>query len=149
MAGVEVPPLGFHFQLQMVGSGTSEVDAAFMEISGIEATVDYENVSEGGANNENVRLPKGVSYSNLVLKRGLATSSDLVDWLVASMEGFSFIPQDLQISLLDDKHDVQFCWQFFGALPVKWAVSDFNASSSNVVVETLELNYRYFRQQKP
>ena len=38
-------------------------------------------------------------------------------------------------------------WKVAHAIPRKWSISDLNANENSVVVETLELSYRYFTIQ--
>jgi phage tail-like protein len=32
-------------------------------------------------------------------------------------------------------------WNFYGAIPVKWSVSSFNAMESKIAIETIEFKY--------
>ena len=51
----------------------------------------------------------------------------------------------VQISLLNGEHEPLKTWNVVQAWPKKWAVSDFNAEENSLVIETLDLSYRYFK----
>jgi len=36
-------------------------------------------------------------------------------------------------------------WEVIDAWPKKWSVSDFNAQENSIVVETIDLSYKYFK----
>ena len=38
-------------------------------------------------------------------------------------------------------------WNVAHAIPKKWLISDLNANENSVVIETMELSYRYFSLQ--
>jgi phage tail-like protein len=50
--------------------------------------------------------------------------------------------------MLNEEGDPLFTWNIVHAWPKKWSVSDLNAESSAVAIESLELHYRYFRISK-
>ena len=63
------------------------------------------------------------------------------------MEDFDISPADITISLLNEEHEPLMTWNVVHAWPVKWAVADFNAEESKIVIETIELAYNYFKIQ--
>ena len=73
-------PVAFSFQVRFTGD-TGKEDIAFHEVSGLEAEIELELVTEGGENRFQHKLPKPVKHPNLILKRGVASkSSGLVTW---------------------------------------------------------------------
>ena len=40
-------------------------------------------------------------------------------------------------------------WNLINAYPVKWSVSDLNATANAFVVESMQLSYQYFRLDRP
>jgi phage tail-like protein len=58
---------------------SEETDTRFQEVTGLTATVSTEDVEEGGQNRFVHKLPKGTSYDNLILKRGIIKNSKLVE----------------------------------------------------------------------
>jgi phage tail-like protein len=137
----------FHFSVRMAGkSGTA--DAAFQEASGLGKEMALDEVVSGGENRFKFRLPAGISYSNLVLKRGVARAeSPLVAWVQATLDGGLAKPVqtcNILVNLLDEEGQACMSWTFNKAYPVKWTMSDLKAQESGLLVETMEFAYRYF-----
>lgn len=137
------PPVGFHFLVKFDGL-SEESDTRFQEVTGLTVNVNTEEVEEGGENRFVHKLPKGISYEKIILKRGILKGSKLVEWCRKAVEEFSFEPRHLLISLLNEDHDELFSWSVVRAYPIKWAFSGLNAQSGELLVETIELNYQYF-----
>ena len=72
--------------------------------------------------------------------------SKLIDWFKSAVENLQFKPLDISVSLLDEEHSAISTWKFIQAYPVKWVVSDFNATNNSLVIETIELAYMYFQR---
>jgi phage tail-like protein len=138
------PPVGFHFLVEFSGLEAEEADIRFQSVAGLTVNLDTEDVSEGGENRFKHKLPLRTSYPNLTLKRGVVVGSALITWCRDALENFIFEPKDLTIKLLNEQHEPLQTWNIVHAYPVKWAVDDFNAQESKLVLETLELNYHYF-----
>lgn len=143
------PPVGFHFRVEFSFLSTESKDARFQEISGLAAELGVEEVVEGGENRFAHRLPARATYSNLILKRGLLTDSELIDWCKDAIENFEFKPATVNVTLLNEEHEpLADTFSFINAWPVKWSVSDFRAQDNSIVVETLELSYNYFTRTR-
>lgn len=140
-------PTGFHFKVEF-GANTkaSENDFLFQEVVGLGAEVTTEEVKEGGRNEYSYKLPTGVKYGNLVLKRGFFNDSNITTWCRKAIENFDFDPTDIRIILLNNEHNNLASWSFIRAYPVKWSISDFKAQDNAIVVESLELAYLHFRK---
>jgi phage tail-like protein len=104
-----------------------------------------EEVAEGGENRFTQKLPTRTGYTPLILKRGLAVQSPLTDWVRAALENLDIKPATVIVALLNDRKEPLIAWQFLNAYPLKWSISNFNAETSSVVIETLELYYQYFK----
>ena len=130
------PPLGFHF---LVEFANQKDEYQFQSVSGLSYNLGTEDITEGGENRFVHKLPLRPKYPNLVLKRGLLIDSELIDWCRSSVEDFSYSPTDIIIKLLNEEHEPLITWNVIHAYPVKWAVADFNAEESKIVIETLEL----------
>jgi len=138
------PPVAFHFKVEIGLSNLSANDIRFQEVSGLSRELGVEQVVEGGENRFEHRLPARGTFGNLVLKRGMLNDSAVIDWIENAIENFDFKPSDVLVSLLDEKHNPIAAWSFIAAWPVKWSLGAFDANKNEVVVETLELAYRYF-----
>ncbi len=145
MADAHNIPVGFHFSVDF-GLGEPGSDHRFQEISGIGAEVSTEDLREGGADVA-YKLPTGIKFNNLVLKRGFIVDSLVLDWCRDALELFKFQPSDVEVILLNEKHEPLASWIFIGAWPVKWSVSDFKAQDNSLVIESMELAYRIMRKQ--
>lgn len=149
MAGTterDFPAVGLYFEVSF--GGGSGMQAAFQEVSGMDATVDMESISEAGLNEYVHRVPKKTTYQNLVLKRGLyAKDSAMQSWVKESMQDgmyWSVKPKDVLVTLKDELGNTIMAWNFVKAYPVKWSASGLNAMESAIVVENIELAYSYW-----
>jgi phage tail-like protein len=135
------PPLGFHFKVEF---DNIDGEFEFQSVSGLTVTLETEEIAEGGENRFKHKLPVKTTFPNLVLKRGLLVDSALAEWCRKAVEDFDIKPTDIIISLLNEKHEPLMIWDVVHAYPVKWAMTDFNAEESKMVIETIELAYNYF-----
>jgi phage tail-like protein len=138
------PPVGFHFSVRFSISKT-ENDLRFQSVGGLSVEYETETIKEGGENRFVHSLPVRTKYNDISLKRGLLTDSDVLKWCLEAFENRQFAPADLQISLLNEQHEPLKTWSVVQAWPKKWSVSDFNAEDNSLVIETLDLSYRYFK----
>jgi phage tail-like protein len=138
------PPVSFHFKVEVLGLSAKSHDVRFTEVSGLSVEMETEDVPEGGENRFVQKYPTRARYPELVLKRGLLVDSEVVDWIRTCIEDFSIQPRNIDIKLLNDEHQPLFTWHLVNAYPTKWAVSDLNATSNTVSIETMQLFYQYF-----
>lgn len=150
MSRFQRPLVGYRFEVKFdngLFGGAGE--ASFAEVSGINFEIPVEEVTEGGENRFKHRLPRPVSYQNLVLKRGIIPGgSELALWINSiMMAGIDkIITRTILVSLLDEHMSPQMSWLFNGAYPTKYEVSGLKADSSQISVETIEFTYRYFNR---
>lgn len=138
------PPVGFHFKVEFNGITTKDTDFQFQSVAGLSVDIETEEFSEGGENRFKHKFPVRTKFPNLVLKRGMVTDSNLIDWCRDAIESFLFEPVDLTVKLLNEENEPLVTWNVVHAYPVKWNVSDLSAEESKIVVETIELSYNYF-----
>ncbi|WP_017326313.1 phage tail protein [Synechococcus sp. PCC 7336] len=149
------PALSFFFSVSFRGGGLN-ADTSFQSVTGLSVDMQTETLKEGGENRFEHILPVRTKYSPLVLKRGLIKDSKLIAWASDAILNFDIQPLDLQVQLLHQNPpdpnaqnrqvEPLVTWKVIGAWPKKWSVSEFNAEQSSLVIETLELNYQYFKQ---
>jgi|SRR6478609_7272880 phage tail-like protein len=134
------PLRGFRFLLEIdeITSG------GFMRVKGLSREVKYESYREGGVNEYEHKLLTHVSYPVVVLERGLAID-DLWKWALAASDG-EVQRKTIRIRLQDEANEKRWAWQIEHAVPVRWAVSDLDAQTSAVVMETLELAHHGLRR---
>lgn len=140
------PPAGFHFRVDINLPDVAQEarETRFQEVNGLNKAIDTEEYKEGGENRFAHRLPNPAKYSNIVLKRGMLTSSRVIDWCFNAIDNFIFKTADVNIILLNEEHQPLSTWNVKNAYPVKWSVSDFKAQENSIVVESLELAFQYF-----
>jgi phage tail-like protein len=138
------PPLGFRFGVFFFAGGIvpNPLDILFQRVSGLTATVSTTTVEEGGQNLYTQRLPEKIQYDNLVLERGVVVGSPLVTEFNVAMSLFKFSPSNVLVTLLNEAGIPISAWLFLKAYPVRWSVSDLDATANSVVIETMELAYQ-------
>lgn len=140
-----VPPVGFHFRVEVLGLSPNDSDIRFSDVSGLSTELSTEEVAEGGENRFLQKYPIQTKYTDLVLKRGLLKSSTVTEWIEECIQQLTITPKNIDIMLLDEEHTPLMAWHLVNAYPVKWSVSDFSARNNAIVVETLQLYYQYFK----
>lgn len=117
----------------------------FKEVSGLNFEMETENITEGGVNDMEYKLPKQVKHGNLVLKTALMPVDEkIVKWVKRWFDGDFSKPierKDIIIKLLDQKSKPLRSWTCTNAYPVKWEVDSFESQQNNIVIETIELAY--------
>jgi phage tail-like protein len=140
------PPWSFYYQVKFGISGDTN-DARFQSVSGLSVEYDYESFKEGGENRFEHKLPVRTKYADLVLKRGMLTDSKVIKWFLEAFRDRTFKPTEITVLLMSEKGDIVRTWNVVHAIPKKWLVSDLNANENAIVIETMELTYRYFTTQ--
>ncbi len=136
-------PVSFYFKVTVVGFD-EEDEGSFQDVSGINVSMEMQNVIEGGVNEYSHRLPIRAKYENLVLKRGLLHGSSLYTWVNNAVRLFAFSPKTVQVSLMNELGSELVTWSFSNAYPVGVKISEFKSTDNTIVIETLELAYNYF-----
>jgi len=140
---------------QLASNFLLEVDGVqigiFTSVSGLQVTVQTEDLVEGGQNGFARKLPGRMEWPNIVLSRGLIQSDNLFDWFSkTSGEGFAAAGNKLErctgaITALGADGSRLRAWNLSGCFPVRWKGPDFNVSSSDVLAEELEIAHEGFR----
>lgn len=146
-----------NFESERVTAATFlvEVDGVeigrFTEISGLQVTVETEDVQEGGQNGFVHKLPGRMTWPNIVLKRGITQNDSLIEWLTKSSgEQFAANRSSLArttaaITLIGPAGKRLRAWEFEGAFPVKWTGPNFSVTSNEIAMEELEICHHGFR----
>jgi len=134
------PLRGFRFLLEIDGI----TSGGFSRVKGITREIKHESYREGGNNEYEHKLLTQVSHPVVVLERGLALD-DLWAWALAAADG-DVTRKTIRLRLQNEANDKMWAWQIEHALPVKWSASDLDASSSQVVMESLELAHHGLRK---
>jgi len=142
------PPPGFHFKVEVLGLPPVDHDVRFTEVGGLSVELGSEEIPEGGENRFIQKFPTRAKYPELTLKRGLLLNSEIIVWVRQCIEDFDILPKNIDVKLLNEKHEPLMTWHVVNAWPTKWAVSDLNATNNAVVIESLQLFYQYFTVDK-
>jgi phage tail-like protein len=140
------PPWGFYYKVEF-GISKNKNDVRFQTVSGLSVEYDTEEFKEGGENRFTHKLPVRTKYADLVLKRGMLTDSEVTKWCLEAFRDRTFRASNINIILMNEKSEPLRTWNIVQAIPKKWLVSDLNSNDNAIVVETLELIYRYFTIQ--
>jgi phage tail-like protein len=117
---------------------TDNADGFFKSVSGLKFETEVVPVSAGGANDTTFQLPGATKWSNLVFKQGFTNSSALMTWRQQWLQG-QMTRTDGTIIQLDTALKVAAKWKFKRGWPCKWEISEFDASKSELAIETLEI----------
>ena len=110
----------------------------FSEVTGFDASIDVIEYREGDMTQTPLKIPGLKKYGNITLKQGLVDSMVLYEWMTAALEG-DVERKTLTTTLLDIAGSPAASWQIINAWPVKYTAPDFNATSSEVAIESLEI----------
>jgi len=132
--GKSDPFRSYRFRIQIDGIDRG----GFRECSGLDFTQDPVDYREGTDPLHVRKLPGLQKFSNIVLKWGLSDDQELYDWRKQAMDG-KIVRKNGSIVLLDDAGDEKVRWDFVNGWPTKWTGPSFNATASEVAVETLEI----------
>jgi phage tail-like protein len=130
------PYRGFNFLVEIDGI----TQAGFQEVSGLDASTDAVDYREGADPNHVRKLTGLNKYSAITLKRGVTDSDELWRWRKSVIDGRTE-RKNGSIILLDESGVEKIRWNFANAWPSKWTGPSFNATSTAVAVETLEITH--------
>ena len=136
-------PLSHRFGVFFFIAGVipNPLDIRFQRVSGLSTRVETEPMNNGGKNIITKRLPKRLTYDNLVLERGFVVGSPLNLQLNDVMNEFKFFRSDVLVTLFNEDAIPISAWMFKEAFPVRWATADLNAQEDRILIDTLELSF--------
>ena len=144
--------VNFHFKVDFNFDAQDKTDIRFQSVTGLDSTLDTEQIKEGGENRFEHVLPVRRKYGPLTLKRGLLKPSDskLTKWLKQAFDDEKVVPlQTVTISLLDEEHNALMHWSVNNVWPRSWKIGELNAEQGAILIETLELNYNRLLFENP
>ncbi|MDQ4075380.1 MAG: phage tail protein [Chloroflexota bacterium] len=128
----------FRFAVQIEGID----EAFFSECTLPSLEVEITEQKEGGYNSGTHLLPGRVKAGRVSLKRGVAHSTELLNWYRDVINGnLSAAMRRVSVVMYDSKLDEVMRLNFEGAYPTKWTGPSFKASENSVAIETLELAF--------
>ena len=113
--------------------------AFFKSVSGLKYEMETMQHRELGQNATTYQLFNGTKWSNVTLKQGFTKDSRLLAWRDEWLDPTQGSRLEVKITLLDTALQQQKSWNLHRAMPVKWEISEFDASKSELAIETIEL----------
>lgn len=110
----------------------------FSEASGFDASIDVIEYREGDMVQTPMKIPGLKKYGNITLKQGVADSMVMYEWMIAGVEG-EVERKTITITILDETETAAASWQVINAWPTKYTAPDFNATSSEIAIESMEI----------
>lgn len=124
----------FRYKVEIAG-----IEAGgFSEVTGFDASIDVIEYREGDKVQTPMKVPGLKKYGNITLKQGLVDSKVLYEWMYTGVEK-DVDRKTVTITLLDIAGEPAASWQVINAWPTKYTAPDFNATSSEIAIESLEL----------
>jgi len=117
-------------------------EAFFKSVSGLRYEMETIPVREGGNNATTYQLVGVAKWSNIVLKQGFTAQSaatGLLKWRDDWLSDRGGRRLNGTITILDTALKPQKSWTWTRGLPVKWELSEFDASKSELAIETIEI----------
>lgn len=131
----------FRFQVSIDGAS-----ASFTEVSGLD--MEAQVIEYRGGNSKvfsPVKMPGLKKFSDVTLKRGVATTSSPFFAWFRSANLASVVRKDVTISLLDEAGGVTMVWTLSNAWPTKITGTDLKATGNEVAIETVVLAHEGLR----
>jgi phage tail-like protein len=147
----------FYLELKLDGS-QEPVDAYFMDCKGLKRTQDVIEACEvtpqkwGKAKYGQVvrtKVPGNVKSNNIVLRRGLTCSATLWKWFEAVQAGkWSEQRKSGSLTVYDQANTIQARFEFQGAWPTSYTLTDLSASSNELEIEEVEVAFEEFTRSQ-
>jgi phage tail-like protein len=155
---LEVPLHVFRFKVEFkeapigdaVGSAANLVDGYFSEVTGLDATMEPKVIQVGGMNYGVVQRPGRVTFSTVILRRGITTRRHLWQWfeLVNVTAAYKHRLQ-VTITLQNNAGEPQLKWVLERAMPIRFKSPDLNAiGGTEVGIEELHLAHEGLRYER-
>lgn len=139
------PPRGFPFcgnfnflvEIEDLEGEATSIVGGFAEVQGISS---QSEVLEHWVGSQPVaaKIPGRVRFGNIVLRRGVTSSSELYRWRQRVEQGVDD-KRSGSIILLDSTLQERTRWNFYGAWPCRYEAPALDAQGDGISVESLEL----------
>lgn len=117
----------------------------FQKCTGLEKKVNVVEYRDGGDNNSKRKEPGWVDYPNITCERGMSQDKDMANWanqcmnldgVVSTSDGAK---RDITIVLQTPNGVAVRQWQVYNAFVVDYKFDDFDATSDDFIIESMEL----------
>jgi phage tail-like protein len=142
MANREKPYGNYNFQVELGEVPPEALEAGFSEVILPESTIEVITYRSGNAKtNEVMKIPGRVTYSNLILRRGVMGFSNLYAWWNALRNGEQNQSRPVTVSLLQEDRSQVMQWRFTNAWPARLKYGPLLGEGDQVVIEELEITF--------
>jgi len=132
------PFLAFCFKVTISSEGIDKATGFFKSVGGLSYETEVVDYKEAGANFTTHKLVGATKWKNITLKRGFS-GTELIKWREKWLQEGPKKRVTGTIEQLDTEGNVKAKWTFSEAWPVKWELSELDASKNEVSIETLEI----------
>jgi phage tail-like protein len=140
----DTDPFGaFNFLIEIDGI----TSAGFSEIGGLDSETDVVEYREGNEEITVRKLPGLKKFSNVTLKRGLTTSTEIWDWRKTVMDG-TIERKNVSIILQDESRAEKVRWNLRDAWPSKYTGPELKGNANEIAIETLEFCHEGITEMK-
>lgn len=138
---LKYPVAGYHFKVVMGGT-----EMAFKEVSGLSATIEYKQENPGGDSTSTAKKFHKVKPGPVTFKKGLVKGALLTEKILDTVFNLKMNQinneishQDVVVTLMNEKADTVATFLLTGAYPTKWEISNFDAMSKELSMESIVL----------
>lgn len=137
--------IGYLFKVHIDGLDLG----SFTKVDGLGAKYDILTVKEGGENGFVHQLPGRLEYDNVKITRPVDDQSGRLavwfsDFQTAIRRSGHLKPMTASIEAMSAAHETVATWNLGGVIPVRYSGPSFQAGSSGVLSETLEIAHSGF-----
>jgi len=146
MAAAKKPRPTNHFKLEI---GGKQAAGQFREVSGLDSEQEIVEEKETDANGNPiiVKVPGGMKWSNIELKRGVDVDKGLWDWRYqVQNEGPDAARTDCTLTLCDYDGSAIATYNITQAWPSKYTGAAMNAGANEIAVEAITLCHEGFKR---
>lgn len=148
MEETNYPLPAFHFEVRWSSEDKDAVP--FSEVSGLSVENQVIEYREGNSKVfSTIKMPGLKKYGNVTLKRGaMAKDNSLFDWWKGD-DNNNIVRKNVVVNLLNEKHEPVITWTLQNAFPVKVDNANYNSTSNEVLIETIELAHEGLTLTRP
>lgn len=112
--------------------------AGFTEVGGIATESDMIEYREGADTPTVRKLPGLLTYTNITLKKGYTTNTELWDWRKTTLDGVTE-RRGGSIILLDEARQPVLRWNFVSGWVSKYEGPPLNSTTNETAIESIEI----------
>lgn len=139
LGGKPEPFIKYNFLVEIDGI----VESHFMEVEGLNVTVDVIEFREGGDQSSPMLIPGLAHYGPLILRNGVTASTELFDWMEETVDG-TMVRKNLSVIILDAEGNEVARYNVYEAWPSSWSLGKLTGLGVGPVIEELVIQYEKF-----